>query len=217
MVMHCYDRAIKADVGRVVVCAGDQEIVDEVKKNGGEAILTPADLPSGTDRIYYGLEKIADNKKYKRIINLQGDLPNIAVSILKKISDALRDEAMAIVTPVVLQEDKKEKNNPNVVKAICHITGTKKIAPVLYFTRAPAPFGDDIFFHHIGIYGYQRAALEKFVTLKPSPLEKIEKLEQLRALENGIKIFALAVNEKPQSVDTPQDLAQAQKIMAKAI
>lgn len=214
MVMHCYDRAVQANIGRVVVCAGDQEIFDEVKRNGGEAILTPADLPSGADRIHYGLEKLTDNKKYKRIINLQGDLPNINPLMLRKIGEALSDKNLDIVTPVFLQKDKKEKNNPNVVKAICHIAAGKKIAPVLYFTRAPAPFGDDVFFHHIGVYGFQRAVLEKFVTLKPSPLEKIEKLEQLRALENGIKIFALAVKEKPQSVDTPQDLAQAQKIMA---
>ena len=214
MIMHCYDRACRADIGRVVVCAGDQEIVDEVKNNGGEAILTPADLPSGTDRIHYGLEKIADNKKYQRIINLQGDIPNISPTVIKDIAAAMTDGGKDIITPVFLEKDKKEKNNPNVVKAICHTSGTKKISPVLYFTRAPAPFGDDVFFHHIGIYGYQRAALEKFITLKPSPLEKIEKLEQLRALENGIKIFAMAVKEKPQSVDTPEDLSRAQKIMA---
>ncbi len=215
MILHCYDRAVEAAVGRVVVCAGDQEIVDCVKQAGGEAILTPADLPSGTDRIFYALEKLPNHQQYKRIINMQGDIPNLDSDILKKIAEGLRAEEHGMITPVFLDKGQEAKNNPNNVKAICHVMGNRKTLPVLYFTRAAAPHGDDNFFHHIGVYGYQRQVLEKFVTLKTSPLEKLEKLEQLRALENNIKIFAITVKHKPQSVDTPQDLAAAQKIMGK--
>ncbi|MGI9461144.1 MAG: 3-deoxy-manno-octulosonate cytidylyltransferase [Alphaproteobacteria bacterium] len=215
MILHCYERAVAADVGRVVVCAGDEEIVDCVKKKGGEAILTPADLPSGTDRIYYGLKKLANHQQYKRIINLQGDIPNMSPFMLKKIADGLLCRDYGIITPVCLQKNQAKKNNPDVVKAICQMNDNEKPLPIFYFTRSPAPYGDDMFFHHIGVYGYQRDILEKFVTLKPSLLEKTEKLEQLRALENGIKIFAVVVKDKPLSVDTAEDLAIAQKIMQK--
>ncbi|MCX8515417.1 MAG: 3-deoxy-manno-octulosonate cytidylyltransferase [Alphaproteobacteria bacterium] len=214
MVLHCYDRARAAAIGRVMVCAGDQEIVDTVKAAGGEAMLSPADLPSGTDRISYVLEKLADGDRYQRIINLQADLPNINPTTLKKIADSLMHKQHEMVTAVFEEKNEKNKNNPNMVKAICHLDAKKKIGRVLYFTRAPAPYGNHSFFHHIGIYGYQRKVLELFVGLKPSPLEKIEKLEQLRALENGINIFALAIDDRPQSVDTAEDLAKAQKIMA---
>lgn len=225
MLLHVYERAVKANVGPVWVCAGDQEIMDAVLATGGNAVLTPADLPSGTDRIYDGLQKIPNAQEFDLMINLQADLPNIKPELITQLHAALTQHDHAdMVTPMVKKLDAKQKQNPNVVKAIGyfpvkHYQGKKnsqlkpELVKLYYFTRAAAPYGTDEWLHHIGIYGFQKHALSRFVQLPPSPLELIEKLEQLRAIENGIKVYGFLTNHAPQSVDTAEDLVKAIELM----
>ncbi len=211
MILHVMDRAKESGIKDVYIACAEQEIADEVKIAGGIAILTDPAHPSGTDRIYEALKKTG--KQYDYIVNVQGDLPslnpqiiNTALEVMKKFKDA------DIVTLAAVISDEEEKNNPNVVKAV--VSPRKdKIGKALYFTRATAPHGEGELLHHIGLYVYRKAALDKFVKLSPSPLEKREKLEQLRALENGMNIYVVTVDTVPLGVDTQQDLEKARKIM----
>ena len=197
MIVRVMEQAKKANLGEVIVACAEAEIKEAVEKSGGKAILTLADLPSGTDRIY----QAAKDGGYDVIINLQGDMPLIDPALLKKVLEPLKNPAVDIATLVTLVKDGAAKANPNKVKAILAGDGR-----ALYFTRAAAPHGDDQFYYHIGIYAYRAAALEKFISLPPSPLEKLEKLEQLRALEAGMQINAAIVKTEPLGVDTPEDL-----------
>lgn len=213
MIVQVLRRAQEAKIGNVVVACAEKEIADAVENAGGNAVLTDPAHPSGTDRIFEALTKIDPKKKYQHIVNVQGDLPTLdphliveAVSLLQKGVD--------IGTLVAEITKEEEKTNPNVVKAVLALPPEKTQGRALYFTRSTAPFGEGPFYHHIGVYAYTRQALERFVSLPTSPLEYREKLEQLRALENGMRIDVAVVNTIPLGVDTPEDLAKARTFLA---
>ncbi len=213
MILYVVENALLSKVGRVVVAAGDQEIYDVVCEAGFEAVLTDPDLPSGSDRIYAALQKIDSDKKHNLIINLQGDLPLFDPTLLSKLANIFKKkEGVDIATPLAPLDYEKDHANPNVVKAAFALEPGKDHGKVLYFSRALIPYGDGPFYHHIGIYAYKRQALETYVSLPPSPLEKREKLEQLRALEAGMHIEGLLVDQEPYTVDTPEDLERVRKV-----
>ncbi len=210
MIVQVLKRAQEADCGRVVVAAAEAEIVETIEAAGGEAVLTAPDLPSGSDRIHAALQSVDGDGAHDVIINLQGDLPTLEPHLVRDCLAALEGHDMStLVAEITTQE---ERDNPNVVKAVLSPRGDN-LGRALYFTRATAPSGEGALYHHIGIYGYQRAALDKFVALPPSPLEKRERLEQLRALEAGFTLQAAIVDTVPVGVDTPQDLAHAEAVL----
>lgn len=211
MIVQVMRRAEEADLGPVVVAAGDPEIVEVVQAAGGRAIMTDPDLPSGSDRIWAALEEVDPEGAYDTVINLQGDLPTIPAAVLRAILEPLSDLTVDISTLVAEIRDEEEKTNPNVVKAVLAMKPGARVGRALYFTRATAPSGEGPLYHHIGIYGYRRGALERFVSLSASPLEKREKLEQLRALENDMIVGAGVVDEVPAGVDTKGDLEKARE------
>ena len=220
MIVHVWERVVAAigSVDQVIVAAGDAEIVDVMQSVGGRVVLTDPDLPSGSDRVFRAIQEIEkqDGITLEHVINVQGDLPTLAPELVKKTAELLQDgsEMASLVAEI---KDPREIDNPNVVKAIVSwdeaSTEQGKVGRGLYFTRAAAPSGDGPYYHHIGIYGYQRDALEKFVNLPPSTLEKREKLEQLRALEEGMTIRLACVDTIPLGVDTQEDLEKACKIL----
>lgn len=211
MIVRVWQQATAADCGDVLVAAGDAEIVDAILTAGGEAVKTDPDLPSGSDRVHSALEIADPTHRYSTIINLQGDLPTLDPKLIGRLSSHMRTQSTDISTlaaPIQLEE---EKSDPNVTKAVLTFGQDPRTARALYFTRATAPWGDGPLYHHIGIYAYRREALDRFVALPPSALEKREKLEQLRALEDGMQIDVLIVNEAPVGVDTPADLERARR------
>lgn len=210
MIVRVWQCAQAADCGRVVVAAGDAVIAAAIEEAGGEAVLTDPDLPSGSDRIHAALEVVDAKGAHDAIINLQGDLPTLDPGLVRTTLDAL--DGFDMSTLVAEITDSQERDNPNIVKAVLSLTSENR-GRALYFTRATAPTGDGPLYHHIGIYGYSRAALDKFVSLPPSPLEIRERLEQLRALEAGMSINAALVNTVPVGVDTADDLAHAERVL----
>lgn len=213
MIVQVWRRAIEAKAGRVVVATDSQEVMKAVKSHGGEVVLTRSDHVSGSDRIFEALEAIDPNKKIKVIINVQGDLPTIEPETIRASLVPLQDSAVDLSTLVAKISIDEERTNPNVVKMIGTPTGAQTFR-ALYFTRATAPYGDGPLYHHIGLYAWRRDALEKFVSLKPSTLELREKLEQLRALEAGMRIDAALVDTVPLGVDTAADLERARDALA---
>ncbi|MFO1037949.1 MAG: 3-deoxy-manno-octulosonate cytidylyltransferase [Geminicoccaceae bacterium] len=214
MIVHVWRRAVAAGIGPVVVACAEQEIADAVRKAGGEAVLTDPALPSGTDRIFAALQSVDAAGRYERVVNLQGDLPTLDPSALRDVLEPLDALGCDIATLANATDDAHERADPNTVKAVASfLPGNPRLARALYFTRAPAPWGEGPVYHHIGIYAFGRAALERFCALPPSPLEKREKLEQLRALENGMTIGLKLVDVVPFGVDTPADLAKARRIL----
>ncbi len=212
MIVQVWRRACEAECGPVVVATDDEAIASVIAKVGGEAIMTRPDHPSGSDRICEALEKYDPEKKFDTIINLQGDLPVLDPEIVRQCAALLCDDEVDISTLVAEITDISEKTNPNVVKMVgAKITETRQKA--LYFTRATAPYGEGPLYHHIGIYGYKRHSLERFISLPPSPLELREKLEQLRAIEAGMRIDVAIVDTHPLGVDTPEDLEKARAIL----
>ncbi len=215
MILHVYDRALEADIGHIVVAAGDQEIYDVVRDAGLNVVLTNPDLPSGSDRVYEALKIVDPYEKYDVIVNLQGDLPTIDPVLLTAILTPLKRKEVDISTLAAVIYHDDEKINSNVVKVVMSPDNQyENIGRALYFTRATAPWGDGDLLHHIGIYGYQRNALTRFIGLKPSYLEKREKLEQLRALEHNMRIDVTVVDTVPIGVDTAGDLEKARIILA---
>ena len=212
MIVHVLRRAQAAKLGPVVIATDDEAIATAVEKSGGRAIMTRADHASGSDRIFEALGVVDPERRVRIVINVQGDLPTLEPSLLKAALTLLADPAVDIATLAAEITKDEERTNPNVVK----IVGSP-VAPfrlhALYFTRATAPFGEGPLYHHIGLYAYRRAALERFVKLPPSPLELREKLEQLRALEAGMRIDVAIVDTAPLGVDTPEDLATARAIL----
>jgi 3-deoxy-manno-octulosonate cytidylyltransferase (CMP-KDO synthetase) len=206
MIVQVWRRAMEANVGRVVVACGDFEIADVVLAAGGEAVMTSSDLPSGSDRIFEALEKIDPEGAFGKVVNLQGDLPNIDPTTVARVLEPLKNPEVHIATLAAKIIDEEERHDPNVVKVVAGLGDSVPIARCLYFTRATAPAGKGDLWHHIGIYAYQRSALAKFVGLRPSALEAREKLEQLRALEAGMRIDVARVGLLPLGVDTPADL-----------
>jgi 3-deoxy-manno-octulosonate cytidylyltransferase (CMP-KDO synthetase) len=213
MIAHVYARAAAANVGPVVIATDSEAIAAAVEKAGGRAVMTRSDHPSGSDRIFEALGHLDPEGKVKFIVNVQGDLPTLDPANLRAALAPLADPAVDVATIAAEIRNAEERTNPNVVKVV----GTQ-IAPrrlrALYFTRATAPYGDGPLYHHIGLYAYRRSALERFVTLKPSPLEQREKLEQLRLLEAGMRIDVAIVDSVPLGVDTPEDLEAARAVLA---
>ena len=213
MIVRVWQRAMAAGLGPVVVAAGEAEIVSVIENAGGRAVLTDPDLPSGSDRIWAALQAIDPEGKHDVVVNLQGDLPALDPGQLKTVAQALRRSGADIATLAAPIDNEADKTNPAVVKAVVAWDASGQLGRALYFTRATAPTGEGPLFHHVGLYAYRREALESFVALPPSPLERSEKLEQLRALEAGMSIAVARVDEAPLSVDTPADLERARKIL----
>jgi 3-deoxy-manno-octulosonate cytidylyltransferase (CMP-KDO synthetase) len=212
MIVRVLRRAERAATGPVWIAAGDKEIVAAVVHAGGCAVLTDPDLPSGSDRIHAALQIIDPERAFDAVINLQGDLPDLDPEAVRLVMRLLEESQADIATLAAPITEPKDFDNPNVVKPIAAWDGDKGRA--LYFTRARAPYGEGPLYHHIGIYAYARAALETFVKLPPSPLERREKLEQLRALEAGMSIAIGRVDAAPLSVDTEDDLTRARNLLA---
>jgi len=213
MIVQVWKRAIEANAGRVVVATDSAEVQAAIIVHGGEVVLTRSDHVSGSDRIFEALEKLDPEKNIKVIINVQGDLPTIEPEAIRASLIPLQDPDVDLSTLVAKIEINEERTNPNVVKMIGSPNG-KQTFRALYFTRATAPYGDGPLYHHIGLYAWRRPALEKFVSLEPSPLELREKLEQLRALEAGMRIDAALVDTVPLGVDTAADLERARKALS---
>jgi 3-deoxy-manno-octulosonate cytidylyltransferase (CMP-KDO synthetase) len=216
MIAHVWRRAMAAQVGRVVVATDSEDIVAAVRAAGGEAVMTRADHTSGSDRVFEAVNRIDPDIDHDIVLNLQGDLPTLEPHLIRECLAPLAEKGPDITTIAAEIKLDEERTNPNVVKVVGTPVGMpKNRLRGLYFTRATAPYGEGPHYHHIGIYGYRRMALERFVSMKPSPLELREKLEQLRALENGMRIDVSIVDTVPLGVDTPHDLARARQLLAK--
>ena len=214
MIVHVAARAAESGLGRVVVATDTDAVAQAVRANGFEAAMTRADHVSGSDRIFEALTALDPAGEVEIVVNVQGDLPTVDPATIQAALRPLDDAAVDIATLGVEIVRDDEKTNPNVVK-IVGTALTESRLRALYFTRATAPWGDGPLYHHIGLYAYRRAALERFVSLKPSPLEKRERLEQLRALEAGMRIDAEIVTTVPLGVDTPEDLDRAREFLSK--
>ncbi len=213
MVVQVAMRAREAGAERIVVAVDDDRVFEAVRNAGFDVTMTRQDHQSGSDRIYEALQKADPYGNAEFIINVQGDLPTIEPETIRASLRPMENAAVDIATLTVEITDEEEKTNPSVVKIVgSPISETRLRA--LYFTRATAPYGQGPLYHHIGLYTYRRAALEKFVTLKPSPLELRESLEQLRALEAGMRIDAEIVHSVPLGVDTQAQLDRAREILA---
>jgi 3-deoxy-manno-octulosonate cytidylyltransferase (CMP-KDO synthetase) len=215
MIVHVLRQAEAAQIGRVAVATDTPEIVAAVKSHGFEAVMTRGDHPSGSDRIYEALGKLDPAGKAEIVVNLQGDFPTISPDNIRDVLAPLADPAVDIATLAAEIHTEEENTAPSVVKAIGSPVGPRRLR-ALYFTRATAPWGDGPRYHHIGLYAYRRAALERFVALAPSLLERQEKLEQLRALEAGMRIDITIVDTVPRGVDTPDDLETTRRLLAKS-
>ncbi|KAA3530510.1 3-deoxy-manno-octulosonate cytidylyltransferase [Agrobacterium tumefaciens] len=213
MIVHVALRAREAGATRIVVAVDDEQVFSAVKNAGFDVMMTRDDHQSGSDRIFEALQKADPYGNAEYVINVQGDLPTIEAETIRASLRPLENAAVDIATLTVEITDEEEKTNPNVVKVVGSPLSETRLR-ALYFTRATAPYGDGPLYHHIGLYTYRRAALETFVRLQPSPLEKRERLEQLRALEAGMRIDAEIVHSVPLGVDTPHDLEKARTILA---
>lgn len=213
MIVHVWRRAVAADAGRVIVATDSEEIRSAVTAAGGEAVMTRADHASGSDRVYEVLTKIDPQRNAGIIVNLQGDLPTLDPKLVGACVAPLENSETSIATLAAVIAEPGDRTNPNVVKVVGTPIAENRLR-ALYFTRATAPSGDGPLYHHIGIYAYRRDSLERFVALPPSPLEKREKLEQLRALEAQMRIDVAIVDTVPLGVDTPADLERARRLIA---
>ncbi len=212
MIAHVLRRAEAAAVGAVAVATDSEAIAAAVEKAGGRAVMTRADHPSGSDRIFEALNALDPEGRAQIVVNVQGDLPTLEPQALTAALGPLADAAVDITTIAAEIVTPEERDNPNVVKVVGSPVAPGRLR-ALYFTRATAPSGEGPLYHHIGLYAYRRAALKRFVELPPSPLERREKLEQLRALEAGMRIDVAIVNTVPLGVDTPQDLDAARAML----
>ena len=206
MIRHVWERATAADIAPVWVATDHEEIMDVIRAAGGAAVMTREDHPSGSDRTFEAVSRIDPDGRFDVILNLQGDLPEMDPAIAVTLLDTVRDggaELSTLVTPASAEEAAL----PQVVKAVVSWQEGQNLGQALYFSRAAVPHGDSPFYHHIGVYGWRREALARFVTLPPSPLETSERLEQLRALEAGMRIAVAAIESAPAGVDTEADLA----------
>jgi len=215
MIVHVLRRAEQAAIGRVAVATDTPDIAVAVTSHGGEVVMTRSDHPSGSDRIFEAMEKLDPAREAEIVVNLQGDFPTISPQNIRDVLPPLEDPAVDIATLAAEIHTEEESLNPNVVKAVGSPVGGRRLR-ALYFTRASAPHGVGPRYHHIGLYAYRRGALERFVKLPPSPLELQERLEQLRALEAGMRIDVAIVDTVPRGVDTPADLETARRILAKS-
>ena len=213
MIVQVAKRAEEAAIGRVVVAVDDQRVFDIVSEAGFEVVMTRADHQSGSDRIYEALLKIDPEGKARIVVNVQGDLPTIEPETIRASLRPLEDAAVDIATLTIEIDNEEDKTAPHIVKVVGSPLSETRLRG-LYFTRATAPYGNGPLYHHIGLYAYRREALERFVSLGPSVLERRESLEQLRALEAGMRIDAEIVETVPLGVDTPADLEKARRILS---
>ncbi len=213
MIVHVWRRAMEAAIGEVVVATDSEAIAEVVARAGGRVQMTRADHPSGSDRIHEAVSALDPTGLHDAVVNVQGDLPTVAPAAIRAALIPLMDPAVDIATLVAGIRREEERAAPSVVKMVGaeHAPGRFRC---LYFTRATAPWGEGPLWHHIGLYAWRRAALARFVALPPSGLERRERLEQLRALEAGMRIDAIAVEDVPLGVDTPEDLDRAREMLA---
>jgi len=209
MIVHVLRRAEEAAVGPVVVACAEREIADAVKRAGGQAVLTRPDHPSGSDRVQEAVERVDPARRHDVVVNLQGDLPTIDPAVIRAALLPLVDPGVDIGSVAYPVTDPAELANPNVTKVAAGFAAGARVARALYFSRLPVPYGAGEHYHFPGIYAYRRAALARFVALPPTLLEKRESLEQLRALEAGMRIDAVLIERAPLEVNTPEDLARA--------
>ncbi|HEY9235151.1 MULTISPECIES: 3-deoxy-manno-octulosonate cytidylyltransferase [Phenylobacterium] len=215
MIVRVLRQAQAAGIGPVAVAAGDAEIVEAVRAAGGQAILTDPDLPSGSDRIVAALQALDPAGEHDVVINLQGDIPFLAPSVVEATARLLADQPSCdISTVMVAESDVAERSNPDIPKVVASMQPDGRSARALYFTRSVL-YGDAPVWLHHGVYGYRREALMRFTAAPPSPLELRERLEQLRALELGMSIWAAVIDEAPISVDNPADLERARAFARK--
>jgi 3-deoxy-manno-octulosonate cytidylyltransferase (CMP-KDO synthetase) len=213
MIAHVWRRAVEADVGPVLVATDDARIVAAVEAVGGRAVLTRPDHASGSDRIFEAVGGFDSAGRFDVVVNVQGDLPTIEKSAVRAAVGPLSDRNVDIATLATEIVRAEDRDDENVVKAVGTEVGPRRLR-ALYFTRAKAPWGDGPLYHHIGLYAYRREALARFVALPPSPLERRERLEQLRALEAGMRIDIALVDVAPLGVDTPEELQRARRMLA---
>ena len=209
MIVRVLRRALAADIGPVAVAAGDSEIAAAVTAAGGRAVLTDPTLPSGSDRILAALAQLDPHGRHEVVINLQGDMPFVAAELLAACAGLLKDERCCDIATVVAPEaEAADRTNPDIVKAVLALPPGAPAGRALYFTRSTL-FGEGPVWRHVGLYAYRREALMALGVAPPSPLERRERLEQLRALELGLDIWASVAKAAPISVDTPADLEAA--------
>jgi 3-deoxy-manno-octulosonate cytidylyltransferase (CMP-KDO synthetase) len=216
MIVQVWRRAMEANLGPVVVAAAEREIVAAVEAAGGKAVLTDPNHPSGSDRIFEALQKIDAQGAHDAIINVQGDLPTLDPQSIRFALAPLAEPQVDIATLVTAITTEEERQAPQVVKAVVSFALNSSIGRALYFSRNLVPSGEGSHWHHIGLYAYRREALERFVALPVGVLEQREKLEQLRALENGMRIDAHLVDAVPLGVDTPADLERARAVLGRS-
>lgn len=214
MIAHVWRRAVEADLGPVVVACAEPEIQRAIEAVGGQAVLTTADLPSGSDRVHEALERVDPDRRHDAVINVQGDLPTLDPVIIQRVFAPLADPAVDMASLVCEITEAGEATDPNVVKVAVSFPPDRDIGRALYFSRATIPHGEGPLYHHIGLYAFHREALTRFVGLAPGILERREKLEQLRALENGMRIDVARVDTVPLGVDTPAHLDRARALLA---
>ena len=218
MITHVWRRAMEAECGRVVVATDTPEIQVAIRKAGGEAVLTRVDHASGSDRCYEALSRIDPDGDFEMVVNMQGDMPSMDPGLIRACVGALSVPLKAggahIATIAAEIRDPALRDDPNVVKVVGSPIAGKRQLRAHYFTRATAPWGEGPLYHHEGLYAFRRSALERFVSLPPSHLERREKLEQLRALEDGMRIIVALVDKIPLGVNTPEDLEQARRTMS---
>jgi len=213
MIVHVLRRAQESGAGRVIVATDANEVRDAVEQAGGEVVMTRPTHESGTDRVHEAVEAIDDQGACDILVNLQGDLPTLDPALIGACIAPLDNAGVDIATLAAEITDAEERTDPHVVKVVATAPGDGGVLRALYFTRATAPYGDGPLYHHIGLYAFRRAALDRFVALPRSELEKREKLEQLRALEAGMRIDVGLVDTVPVGVDTPADLERARMLL----
>ena len=216
MIVHCWKRAVEADIGQVLVAAAEVEIADAVRSRGGDAIVTNPALPSGSDRIAEALALRDPQRRFDYVVNLQGDLPTIDTLSIRRCLAGLLNEAADISTIAALIDDAEDVANPNIVKAISPLGEEREVAFARDFVRNAGPEHQPPFWHHIGLYAYRRPVLERFVALPDSARAAARKLEQMRALDNGMRIVVVRVDTVPLGVDTPEDLETARRMLRKS-
>jgi 3-deoxy-manno-octulosonate cytidylyltransferase (CMP-KDO synthetase) len=213
MIVHVLNRARAAGIGPVMVACAEESVAEVVRAAGALAVLTDPSLPTGSDRINAALKEIDPEGRYDAVVNVQGDLPTIDPAIIRAALTPLANPDVDIATLVVEITREEERHNPHVVKAVVTLDEGTGIGRALYFSRATVPPQPGPHYHHIGLYAYRRAALSRFVALPQGILEKRESLEQLRALENGMRIAVARVDTVPLGVDTPEDLIRARDLL----
>ena len=216
MILHVAAQAAQADLGPVIIASGDEAISQVVREAGFLAFDTPADLPSGTDRVFAALQQFDPEGKFQHIINLQGDLPTMDPVGLQHLSRLLEDPRFDMVTLACPITDLQEQESPHVVKAVLSLGADPQMAEGIYFTRKEVASSDGRYYHHIGVYGFQREALKRYVDLPPAPLEQFERLEQLRFLENGMRVGVSILHTAPCGIDTKEDLERMCTLMQNA-